>query len=100
MRRIDRKIVLVTRPTQLAALKSKFGTGGQAKFQIVSARKRQLVSELAASGAKPSKTLDLEVLAEAAFSDVDRSSSTYDSAVKRLRAELNFDDLDVPVQML
>jgi hypothetical protein len=109
MRRIDQKIVIVTRPTQLAALKSKFGTGGQAKFQLVSARKRQLVGQLAAAAASSggkakalvsSDARTLDRLAEAAFTDVDRSSSVYDEAVKKLRADLDFEDLEVPVQML
>jgi NAD kinase len=93
MYRADQKIVLVTRTTQLEGLKRKFSTRGQAKFHVVSAKKRQL-----AAGAPQEKLEELGRLAELAFEDVDEASRTYDEAVQRLRAELAFRDFDLPVQ--
>ena len=49
--RVDQKIVIVTRPTQLAALQRKFNTRSQAKFQIVTAKRRKLARELSTSSA-------------------------------------------------
>ncbi len=89
--RADQKIVVVTRPTQLAALQRKLGTPSQAKFQLVSAKKRELVRG-GASGAA------LEELAGAAFREIDRAANVYDSSVKELRGGLDFDDFDLPVQ--
>lgn len=95
MRVIDQKIVLVTRPTQLQRLKGQFATGSMAKFQIVSAKKRELTRSRAAATASVE---ELERLAEESFRDVDREAETYDAAVRLLRRELDFDDFDLPVQ--
>lgn len=91
--RIDQKIVIVTRATQLASLRQKFNTRSQAKFQIVTAKKR----ELAQSGVKG---IDLDEMAEQAFTEVDRASEQYESAVGHLRQELDFSDFDLPVQTI
>jgi len=89
--RIDQKIVIVTRPTQLASLRKKFNTRSQAKFQIVTAKRRELARAGAAPGA-------IEEMAAAAFEDVDAAAGQYDSAVKQLREDLDFSDFDLPVQ--
>src|SRR4051812_22340430 len=91
--RVDQKIVLVTRPTQLQRLKGQFATRSLAKFQIVSAKKRQLAQQRATAGPE-----DLDRLAEESFRDVDREAETYDAAVTALRRELDFDEFDLPVQ--
>src|SRR5688500_14472110 len=88
----DQKIVLVTRPTRLERLKGKFATRSLAKFQMVSAKKRELARQRLADD------VDLEGLAEETFRDVDREAETYDQAVAALRRELDFDDFDLPVQ--
>src|SRR5204862_7199850 len=49
---IDQKIVIVTRPTQLADLRRKFNTRAQAKFQIVTAKRRELARSASAGSAK------------------------------------------------
>lgn len=92
MRRIDQKIVIVTRPTQLAALRQRFNTRSQAKFQIVSAMKRKLAREAISSMEK------LDELAEQAFVEVDQAATQYDSSVEQLHRNLAFDDFDLPVQ--
>jgi NAD kinase len=91
--RIDQKIVIVTRPTQLAALKRKFSTPAQAKFQIVSSRKRELARSAPARGGA-----ELEAQAEQEFGAVVASSQKYDESVKQLRGDLDFGDFDLPVQ--
>jgi NAD kinase len=90
--RIDQKIVVVTRPTQLAALRKKYNTRAQAKFQIVSAKKRELAKNEALGGA------DVERLAAGAFMELDEAAELYDAAVGQLRDELDFSDFDLPVQ--
>jgi NAD kinase len=92
MLRADQKIVIVTRPTQLAALRQKFNTRSQAKFQIVSAKKRALASQSRA------QTADLDALAEQAFEEVDRAAEQYDASVQQLRQDLDLGDFDLPVQ--
>ena len=92
MRRIDQKIVIVTRPTQLAALRQKFNTRSQAKFQIVSAIKRKLAREVQWS------SVNLDEMAEQAFVDVDQAATKYDDSVQQLRGDLDFDDFDLPIQ--
>ena len=89
---IDQKIVVVTRPTQLEALRQKFATRSQAKFQMVSARKRQLAQKSAAPEA------ELDVLAEGLFKEIDIASELYEGSVEQLRRDLDFDDFDLPVQ--
>jgi hypothetical protein len=91
--RADQKIVVVTRPTQLAALSRQFGTPSQAKFRLVSAKKRQLAH--AAPTAAPAQ---LEEVAGELFDSLDRAAGVYDKSVKTLRTELDFDDLNLPVQ--
>src|SRR5436305_8534721 len=90
--RIDQKIVIVTRPTQLAALRRKFATRAQAKFQMVSAKKREL------SRKRDLNQADLEELASKEFTEIDRAAEQYDQAVLQLRSELDFSDFDLPVQ--
>src|SRR6266699_3910558 len=90
--RVDQKIVIVTRPTQLAALRKKFATRSQAKFQIVSAKRRELARKADLS------EKDVVALAEEEFGEVDRSAALYDEAVQQLRSELDFSDFDLPVQ--
>jgi NAD kinase len=91
--RVDQKIVIVTRPTQLAALQRKFNTRAQAKFQIVTAKRRKLAKELStASAAK------LDALAEHEFDEVDQAAQQYDASVQQLRRDLAFADMDLPVQ--
>jgi NAD kinase len=86
--------VVVTRATQLTALKRRYGTASQAKFQVVSAKRRELAKEARVKGD------EIAALAEAAFSDVDRAASLYDSSVKSVREELDFGDFDFPVQTI
>jgi NAD kinase len=92
--RADQKIVIVTRATQLAALRRRHNTRSQAKFQIVSAKKRELARTIRSPG------VDIGVLAEAAFEEVDRAAEQYDTAVLQIRHELDFDDFDLPVQAI
>ena len=89
----DQKIVLVTRPTRLERLKGKFATRSLAKFQMVSAKKRELARRRVDEDPDA-----LELLAEETFRDVDREAETYDGAVAALRRDLDFDDFDLPVQ--
>ena len=90
--RADQKIVIVTRLTQLAALRRRYNTRLQAKFQIVSAKRRELAAKVQSPGT------DLDALAEEAFEEVDRAAEQYDSAVQQLRHGLDFDEFDLPVQ--
>jgi NAD kinase len=91
--RIDQKIVIVTRPTQLASLRRKFNTRSQAKFQMVSAKQRELAQA-------KTKTRNIEMLAEAAFAEVEKAADEYDAAVERLQHEVKFPDFDIPVQTI
>lgn len=93
MRGIDQKIVIVTRATQLASLRRKFSTRSNAKFQVVSAKKRQLFR----AGAPAAK---VEVLAEAAFAEVDAAAQTYDEAVLQLQQELDAANFELPIQTI
>ena len=93
MHSIDRKIVIVTRATQLQSLRNKYNTRSQARFQIVSAKKRELANS-APAGA------DLDELAEAAFAEVDLAAAQYDSSVQQLQHGLDFSDFDLPVQTI
>jgi len=97
--RIDQKIVLVTRPTQMAALRRKFATGAQAKFQIVSAKKRELAKRAPAMAGAASPA-QVEQLAEQEFATLAEASEQYDVALQQLRRELDFDDFDLPVQIV
>jgi len=90
---VDRKIVIVKRATQLASLQRKFATRSQAKFRIVSAKRR----ELARAGAAASV---IEHLAEAAFKDVDAAAQTYDAAIQRVQEDLDAAKLDLPIQII
>jgi NAD kinase len=90
--RIDQKIVVVTRPTQLESLRKKYSTRAQAKFQIVTAKKRELAKNEALGGAV------LEEMAAGAFREIDQAAELYDAAVGQLREELDFSDFDLPVQ--
>jgi NAD kinase len=92
--RIDQKIVIVTRSTQLAALRRRYNTRSQARFQIVSAKKRELARE-----GQPSSA-DLDELAEASFDEVDRAAEQYDRSVQQIRRDLDFDEFDLPVQVI
>lgn len=90
----NQKIVIVTRPTQLAQLKRRFSTRSHAQFQIISAKRRELAATAAAVGAA------MEKAAAAAFDDIDSAAQTYDSAVQTLRRDLYFEDFDLPVQTI
>jgi NAD kinase len=90
--RVDQKIV-ITRATQLAALQRQFNTRSQAKFQIVTAKRRKLAKELSTSSAAK-----LEELAEQEFDEVDQAAQQYDASVQQLRRALAFEDMDLPVQ--
>jgi len=92
--RADRKIVIVTRPTQMVELRRKFSTGGQAKFRMVSARKRALMR------AAPQKAEVLEAMAAAVYDEVESASQKYDDSLQRLRNDLDFEGVDAPVQMV
>lgn len=91
--RVDQKIVLVTRPTRLQRLKGQFATRSQAKFSMVSAKKRELTRQRASES-----LVELERMAEESFDEVDREAAAYDAAVAALRRELDFDEFDLPVQ--
>ena len=91
--KFDRKIVIVTRATQLASLKSRYATRSQARFQIVSAKKR----ELARAGAPAAK---VEAMAAEAFEDIDRASQVYDETVQRVQADLAAAKLELPIQTI
>jgi NAD kinase len=90
--RIDQKIVIVTRATQLASLKRKYATRSQAKFKIVSAKKRELARAGAAAAA-------IDAMAGAVFDEIDAASEVYDETVARVRSELE-EDNDIPVQSI
>jgi NAD kinase len=92
--RADQKIVVVTRLTQLAALRRRYNTTSQAKFQIVSAKKRVLSKQYRSSD------VDLEEMAAGEFQELDRASEQYDSAVQQIRRDLDFDEFDLPVQTI
>jgi NAD kinase len=87
------KIIIVTRATQLASLRQKFNTRSQAKFQIVTAKRRELARSAASS-------VNIEALAEQAFLEVDQAADQYDAAILQLRRELVFPDFDLPVQLV
>jgi len=87
------KIVIVTRPTQLASLRRRFNTRSQAKFQIVSAKKRELAKAGIASRVADER-------AEQAFVDLDEAARVYDESVQSLQQELGFSDFDLPVQTI
>ncbi|HEX4124570.1 MAG TPA: hypothetical protein VHY37_07565 [Tepidisphaeraceae bacterium] len=91
--RADQTIVIVTRATQLASLKRKYATRSQARFQIISAKKR----ELARAGAAAAK---IEAIADAIFDEIDAAAQVYDDIVARVRAELEEDHDDIPVQLI
>jgi NAD kinase len=97
MRRIDQKIVLVTRATQMAALRKKFSTASQARFQIVSSRKRELARAMPAQAIQ---SADLEEMAEQEYRQIEGLSAKYDQSVQQLRGDLDLDskDYDLPVQ--
>lgn len=90
----DQKIVIVTRPTQLAALRRRYNTTSQAKFQIVSAKKRVLAKQRRAAGA------ELEEMAAEEFMELGRASEQYDTAVQQIRRDLDFEEFDLPVQAI
>lgn len=92
--RADQKIVVVTRLTQLAALRRRYNTTSQAKFQIVSAKKRVLSKQYRSSD------VDLEEMAAEEFQELGRASEQYDSAVQQVRRDLDFDEFDLPVQTI
>ncbi len=93
--RVDQKIVIVTRPTQMGELRKKFNTPAQAKFQMVSAAKRELSRQPAApSSAK------INELAEMKFRSVESASEQYDQSVQQLRRDLDFGDFDLPIQAI
>jgi NAD kinase len=92
--RIDQKIVIVTRDTQLGMLKRKFSTRSQAKFQMVSAKRRELAQQ--AKSAEDEAGID--VLAEMAFDELDRAAQQYEQSVQQLQGDLDFSDFDLPVQ--
>lgn len=93
--RIDQKIVIVTRPTQLADLRKKFNTRSQARFQIVTAKRRMLAQEQA-----DVPLADLERLAEQKFEELDEAAETYGASVNQLRQDLDFNDFDLPIQVV
>lgn len=90
---IDQKIVIVTRQTQLGALRRKFATRSMARFQIMGARRRELMRVGA-----PLKVV--EQAAEAAFAEVDAAAQTYDETLRHVRQQLDAADLDIPVQTI
>jgi NAD kinase len=91
--RYDRKIVIVTRATQLASLQKKFSTRSRAKFEIVSAKKRELARAGAAAAV-------IDKMAEGAFQDVDSAAQVYDDTVLRIKADLDAANLQIPVQTI
>jgi len=91
--RPERRIVIVTRATQLSALRQKFATPSQARFHVVSARKR----ELARAGA-PAAAIDK--LAAVAFTEVEAAADTYEATVLRVRQDLEAGGFDLPVQII
>jgi NAD kinase len=91
--KVDRKIVIVKRPTLLASLQRKFSTRSGAKFHIVSAKKR----ELARAGAPAA---EIEGLAEAVFKDVDDAARIYDDTVQHVQADLDAARFDLPIQTI
>jgi NAD kinase len=93
MRRDDLKIVIVTRPTQLADLQRKFATRSRAKFQVESAKKRELLRAGAA-------VATVEKLAAAAFREVDDAAEVYRRAVEQVHRGLEEGGFDVPIQTI
>ena len=95
MRKIDQKIVLVTRETRLQGLRAKFATKGQAEFYVRRSVLAELTREAEAAGtAVDVKSLDLAAGAE--FEKYEDEEEVYTDAVERLRREL--DDLGPKVQ--
>jgi len=76
----DRRIVIVTRATQLASLRRTFSTRSHAKFQIISARQRELVRTGAAAAT-------VQTLAEAAFKEVDDALADQKGTREQLKAQ-------------
>ncbi len=91
--KIDQKIVIVTRPTQLASLRRKFNTRSQAKFYV----KRAKLQELAKAGTAAAVA---EELAEREFVDLDMAAQVYDSSVQQLQQDLDSSEFDLPVQTI
>jgi NAD kinase len=91
MQKVDQKIVIVTRPTRLAALKKRFNTAQQAKFYIERAAEIDQVQRA------PNVTLAKRSAKPQAFTDYQREDDTYNSATDHLREDLS--DL-LPVQVL
>lgn len=95
MKQVDQKIVIVTRPTQLESLRKKFNTRSQAKFQIVSAKRRMLAAAAPAAAAA-----SLDRAAMAAFEEVDVAAQMYDRALEQLHDALDFSEFELPVQTI
>src|SRR5437868_5990700 len=97
MRKIDQKIVLITRETRLAGLKARYATKGQAEFHV----KRAVLMERQRSAAAAGAPVDVQVLgalAEKEFHEYEEEQQLYDEALERLRRDL--DDLGPKVQIV
>src|SRR5438128_2640975 len=91
MRAIERKIVIVTRPTRLAGIVAQHATAGQALFKMSRAK-------VAAAAAAPRRQAsvreqaaeDVAVLAEVdkSFAELKEEDVSYSTIVSRLRNEL------------
>ena len=109
MRRIDQRIIIVTRKTRQEELNAKFGTKGQAQFYVARSRSRH-AGEVAAGAAAREKVsqkalaqavAQAELLEEAkaikSLQEVEEVSRGYQEIIRDLRQGLDF---DLPVQVV
>src|SRR5215212_6737473 len=82
--RIDQKIVLVTRPTQLVGLRKRFNTTQQAEFYIQRLAEIEIAKEAPTASVARAKTL----AAKEKFQDILHEDETYDDAVSILKRDL------------
>lgn len=83
MKKVDQKIVLVTRPTRLQSLRRRYNTAGQAKFMLAQNAQREMLR------AAPAASMDmLREVAEEAVVDFEREDDAYERAVESIRSEL------------
>ena len=88
MRMIERKIVIVTRPTRLAGMVAQHATAGQAEFKMVAPvwPAPRAMAKTIAKQALADKQLVTD--AEKDFSSLKDEDSSYTSIVSHLRSEL------------
>ena len=89
MRKIERKIVLVTRATRLAGLVARHATAGQAKFKMVRAKLAAPRARAAIALAEQVQDdLELKREAEEDFEVLREEDASYSSTISNLRGQL------------